>query len=209
MDVLPDVPVVVLVATALAAVLVLVEAALPTFGVAGTAALAFATVAVLSTGGADHPWWPLLFVVVAVVVWAVQLTVRRGHPALQAGAALAFAGGSVGYGVAAGDVATIVVAVVASVALPLVFPRLQRATRRLLDRPATTGMEALVGRPGVVVEPPAASDRPVPAGAVTVRVEGSLWTARSDVSLRPGTPVVVTGFDGLTLVVAPRTISAR
>lgn len=200
-DALPDVPVVVLLATALAAILVLVEAALPTFGVAGTAALGFATIAILSTGADDQSWWPLLFVVVAVLMWAVQLTVRRHHRVLEIAAAVAFAGGSIGYGIAASDVPAVVVAVLSSTALPLVFPRLANATRRILDQPPRAGMEALVGLSGEVVSSLAG---PRPDDRVTVRVEGSLWNAHGTSTFPAGTCVVVTGFHGMTLDIAPR-----
>jgi membrane-bound ClpP family serine protease len=206
MNVLPDVPVVVLVATALAAVLVMIEAALPTFGVAGTAAVALATVAVLSTGDADHPWWPLLFVVLAVVVWAVLLTLHRAHRGLHIGAALMFAGGSIGYGIAADDAGATIAAVLASIALPLAFPRLARATRRILDQPAQTGMESLIGHAGEVV---ASTSEPLVPGTVIVRVQGSLWNARSFAPLSPGAPVVVVGFLGTTLDVTPQPLTTR
>jgi membrane-bound ClpP family serine protease len=211
MNVLPDVPALVLIATALAAVLVLVEAALPTFGVAGTAALGFATIAVLSTGDSAHPWWPLLFVVLAVVVWAVQLTVRHEHRVLEASAALSFAGGSLGYAIAARDAGAIVAAAVASIALPLLFPRLSRATRRILDQPVQSGMESRGGHWGEVAPPP---EEPVYSATdagrrMTVRVEGSLWNAHSAEPLEEGTPVVVIGYSGMTLEIAPRTIPAR
>ena len=199
MDVLPDEPVVVLIATALAAVLILVEAALPTFGVAGAAALGLAVIAVLSTGEGDTSWWPLSLVVLAVAVWCVLLVSRRTHRELQLGATLAFAAGSIGYGIAASDIATVIVAVIASIALPLTFPRLAHATRRVLDQPAQSGMEALVGRHGDVVAPATAT---LPHGILTVRVDGSRWNARSDQPLEPGTSVVVIGFTGTTLLVA-------
>ncbi len=209
MDAFPDVPVVVLIATAFAAILVLVEAALPTFGVAGTAALGFATIAILSTDGNDRSWWPLLFVVLAVVMWAVQLTVRRHHRALEVAAAVAFAGGSIGYGIASKDAPAIIVAVITSAVLPSLFPRLARATRRILDQPPRAGMESRVGLPGVVVaslaEPHA---EPLPDERVTVRVEGSLWNAHGVTALPAGTRVVVTGFHGMTLDVAPRDTGA-
>ena len=200
MDALPDVPVVVLLATALAAILILVEAALPTFGVAGTAALGFATIAVLSTGDDDRSWWPLVFVVFAVMLWAVQLTVHRQHRALEIAAAVAYAGGSIGYGIAARDAIATVAGVLTSVALPLVFPRLLRATRRILEQPPRAGLDSLVGLPGVVVASPVASPS---IDRFTVRVEGSLWNAQGAAAMSEGTAVVVTGFRGNTLVVAP------
>lgn len=201
MNALPDVPVVVLLATALAAILILVEAALPTFGVAGTAALGFATIAILSTGDDDQSWWPLLFVVFAVMLWAVQLTVRRHHRALEVAAAVAYAGGSIGYGIVAQDATAIVAGVLTSAVLPLVFPRLLGATRRILDQPPRAGMESLVGLPGVVVASPVESPA---VDRLTVRVEGSLWNAQAAAAMSEGAAVVVTAFNGSTLVVAPR-----
>jgi membrane-bound serine protease (ClpP class) len=62
-------------------------------------------------------------------------------------------------------------------------------------RRAAVGAETLVGRRAVAV------------GALTpegqVKVDGELWRARSAGYAAPGTPVVVTGVDGLTLEVEP------
>jgi membrane protein implicated in regulation of membrane protease activity len=62
-------------------------------------------------------------------------------------------------------------------------------------RRAAVGAETLVGRRAVAV------------GSLTpegqVKVDGELWRARCAGYAAPGTPLVVTGIDGLTLEVEP------
>lgn len=196
MGAVPDAPAVVLVAVTLAAVLLLVEVALPTFGLAGLSALALGALAVAGAAQGDHPWWPLLLVAAAVCLWAMLLAARRAPPAARATATALFGTGSIVYGVLAADPPTVVLAAAATVALPVAFRPLLGATTRLLDLPPQLGMEALVGRPGTVVR--------WAARAGTVRVDGSLWTARSPVALSVGDEVVVVGSTGMTVEVAPR-----
>ena len=72
------------------------------------------------------------------------------------------------------------------------------AVRRRMDvhDPVNTGTRALLGTRGEVVEA-------VAAGAGTVRLHGSLWSARSlhDDDLPAGTAVVVVEISGATAVV--------
>jgi len=88
-----------------------------------------------------------------------------------------------------------IVAVVAGglidVAESLVLLRWSRRRR------AATGVETLIGRTAVVSSP------------TQVRVAGELWEAISDVPLVPGESVQVTGVDGLTLRVSPRSRAPR
>ncbi len=76
------------------------------------------------------------------------------------------------------------------VARPAVRRRLQ------VHDPVNTGTRALLGARGEVVEP-------VASGAGTVRLQGSLWSARSlhDDDLPAGTAVVVVDISGATAVV--------
>jgi membrane protein implicated in regulation of membrane protease activity len=64
--------------------------------------------------------------------------------------------------------------------------------------PVNTGTVALLGTQGEIVEA-------VAQGAGTVRLSGSLWSARSlhDDALPAGTPVVVVEISGATAVVTP------
>jgi membrane protein implicated in regulation of membrane protease activity len=62
-------------------------------------------------------------------------------------------------------------------------------------RRVAVGAEAFVGRRAVAV------DALTPDGQV--KVDGELWRARSAGYAAPGTPVVITGVDGLTLEVEP------
>ena len=181
----------VLVALTLSAALFLVEVALPTLGVAGFTSLALAVVALTAAGDQDQPWWPLLLVVAAVCLWTVLLAGQWAAPAYQLVAAGMFAAGSVGYGLLARDPATVALAAGASVVLPFCFSPLLRAASRLRQLPPQLGMEALVGRAGTVVRWSGSTG--------TVRVDGSLWSARSRHPLRPGAEVVVEGFTGMTV----------
>jgi len=186
----------VLVALTLASALFLIEAALPTFGVAGLSGLALLVVGLLAAGDQGRPWWPLLLVAGAVCLWAVLLMTRRPAPLAQGAAAALFAVGSVGYGIIAEDPATVVLGLLGSGALPFAFRPLMAATTRLLELPPQTGMEALVGRAGAVVSWSGRTG--------TVRVNGSLWNARSTSPLVPNAEVVVTGHSEMTVDVALR-----
>lgn len=189
-----DGPAVVLVALTFSAALLLVEVALPTFGLAGLTSLALAVVAYDAGTGHAAPWWPLLLAGAGVCVWALLLLTRRPSPAYELAAAGLFAAGGVTYGVLAGDATTVAVgAAGAAVLLSAVRP-LRRATARLRELPPQTGMESLVGHRGTVVR--------WEGRAGSVRVAGSLWNAAADVALAAGDEVVVDGFSGMTVHVA-------
>jgi membrane protein implicated in regulation of membrane protease activity len=64
-------------------------------------------------------------------------------------------------------------------------------------RRSVSGVEALVGKTAVVSTP------------MQVRVAGELWEATSDRRLVAGEEVEVTGVDGLTLLVSPRSRALR
>jgi membrane protein implicated in regulation of membrane protease activity len=65
---------------------------------------------------------------------------------------------------------------------------------------ATVGVEALVGREGVVLSDLGPSDL---GSRGQVKVGGEIWRARCDARCGSGSRVVVRGVDGLTLVVDP------
>jgi membrane-bound serine protease (ClpP class) len=64
-------------------------------------------------------------------------------------------------------------------------------------RRSVSGVEALVGKTAVVSTP------------TQVRVAGELWEATSEEPLVAGEEVEVTGVDGLTLRVSPRSRALR
>jgi membrane-bound serine protease (ClpP class) len=64
-------------------------------------------------------------------------------------------------------------------------------------RRSVSGVEALVGKTAIVSTP------------MQVRVAGELWEATSDEPLVAGEEVEVTGVDGLTLRVTPRSRALR
>ncbi len=194
-----------LVATTLAAVFLLVEAALPTFGVAGLSALACGFVAFAAAEGGDEPWWPLVLVVAGVILWAIALVTRRPASVLtRVVAAGLFAAGGIAYGIAASDVPTVVVAVAASIVLPVAYPKLEHATRRLNDLAPQLGMDALVGRRTKVVRVDGADPT-----VGTVQLDGSFWNVHAGVPLAVGAVVVVTAWSGMTLEVAPAAVADR
>lgn len=182
--------------TAIVALTVL-ESAIPGLGLAGGAAVVLTAVdgwLVLQT---DTPWWPLLVAAFGACGWTLMIGMPRPPPLAQAATAALYGVGGVTYGVLADDVATLVVAVAGALALAAAFPRLHGWTRRLVDQQPTTGMEALVGRTGVV-EPGAEQQ-------LVVRLDGSLWSVAPTTAapLVSGTPVVVRGWRGFVLAVEP------
>jgi membrane protein implicated in regulation of membrane protease activity len=113
----------------------------------------------------------------------------------QVAAALLFGAGSVAFGVMADSPATAAIGAVAAVVLAADFPWLHGAAQRLLERPTQVGMDSLVGKTGEVV---------AWAGETgTVRLQGSLWSARSSTPLAAGAPATVVAFAGMTLEVVP------
>ena len=192
-----DDPATILVAITIAAFLLVVEAALPTVGIAGTVALVLSAAAVVGIERQDARWWPLLGPATAVVLWSVMVARRTRPPGLQVAAVALFAAGSVAFGAMADSAVTAVIGAVGAVKLAIAFPWLHGAAQRLLERPTQVGMDSLVGATGEVV---AWSG---PAG--TVRLQGSLWNARAGHPLEAGDPVTVVSFAGTTLEVAPPT----
>lgn len=189
-----DQPVLVYLSVALATALILVEIALPTFGVAGALGLGLTVFAVLGINEQQAQWWPLLFVAVALGLWAVMIARKDAPVPQQALAAGFFAGGSIGFAAGAGDTATWVVAVLGIIGLPAGFPSLFAAAERLMDRPPELGMDAYIGRQARVKRWAGTSG--------TVELDGSLWTATGPADLATDDAVVVTAFDRMTLTVA-------
>lgn len=189
-----DQPVLVYLSIALATALVLIEIALPTFGIAGTTALALSIFAIAGINEQQTEWWPMVFVAVALGLWSVMIARRTRTIRDQALAVGFFAGGSLGFAAAAADPATWIVAALACVGLPLGFPRLYRVAVELMERPSEVGMDGYVGR-----------DAPVRRWAETtgtIELDGTLWNANGPAGLKPGDIVCVTTFDRMTFTVA-------
>jgi len=177
--------------------------ALPTFGVAGIGGFAMLWVAVDGISQRDETWAPLMLIAVAVCLWAVLLVRKTGNPSGLATAAGLYAVGTVGYGVVTDSVGAMAVGAAATAGLSAGFPVLLRQTRRLLDRPPQVGMEAFDGRRATVVSWDWESNRG------TVRLDGSLWNASSNVPVREGDEVVVVGHEGMQLRIIPAPVSPR
>ena len=127
-----------------------------------------------------------VLLVVAEVLTGGLVLLMLGGAALGT-AAVAAAGVPLGADLA---VFAVLAGLLVLVARPLVRRRLR------VHDPVNTGTRALLGTRGEVVEA-------VAAGAGTVRLHGSLWSARSlhDDDLPAGTAVVVVEISGATAVV--------
>ncbi|MBW8826300.1 MAG: NfeD family protein [Acidobacteria bacterium] len=190
-----DQPVVVLLAVALAAVLVLLELALPTVGVAGLAALVLSGLAVWGVVRQDLAWWPLPGVAVGVLIWGALI--GRSHASLKGRvvAGVLYGVGAIGFGLTNGDVTTLFVADVSALVLPFLFPWIMRIAGTLLSLPPQVGMEGMVGKLGTVAIWSGRSG--------IVRVEGALWNATGMSSAGNQDHVLVTDVKGISLVVTP------
>lgn len=137
---------------------------------------------------------PLIWAIAGVVLVVAEVLSGELVLLMLGLAALGTAGvAAAGVGLGA-DIA--VFAVLAALFVLVARPAVHRRLR--VHDPVNTGVRALLGARGEVVEA-------VAAGAGTVRLRGSLWSARSlhDDDLPAGTPVVVVEISGATAVVTP------
>jgi membrane-bound ClpP family serine protease len=186
-------PAVVLICVVLAAALLVAEAGLPTFGLAGLLGFILIGVAVVGINDADLEWWPLAIAAVAVCLWCVQIARRITSTTQQAVAVGLFTGGSVYFGILAEDPLTIVISLLGGAGLAAGFPKLFDRSTRLMNSPSSTGMEAFVGHTTTVSAWSGAEG--------TVVLEGSFWNAQGPTGLAEGDEVVVCGYEGMTLTV--------
>lgn len=196
-----DSPPVIVIALTFSAALLLVEVALPTFGVAGIGGFAMLWVGLEGVSERDETWAPLMLIAVAVCLWAVLLVRRTASPSGLATAAALYALGTVGYGAVTGSVGAVLVGGAATAGLSAAFPVLLRQTQRLLDRPAQVGMEAFDGRRAVVVSWNWEANRG------TVRLDGSLWNATANVPVREGDEVLIIGHERMELRITPAPVA--
>jgi membrane protein implicated in regulation of membrane protease activity len=137
---------------------------------------------------------PLIWAIAGVVLVVAEV-LTGGFVLLMLGAAALGTAAVSAAGVPLGpDLA--VFAVLAALLVLLVRPAVRR--RVLAHDAVSTGATALLGTRGEIVEA-------VAAGSGTVRLRGSLWSARSlhDDDLPAGTAVVVVEISGATAVVTP------
>lgn len=186
-------PSVVLVGVTLAAVLLVIELALPTLGLAGTLSFIAAAVAVGGLVRQDLEWWPLLGTAFAIVAWLVLLFGRRRSLPVEVATLGVVAASGVTFAVLNDDPASALVAAASAVAMAVAFPVIHRAFLRLTGRRAEVGMEAFVGRPALV-------DRWSGERGV-VLLEGTRWNARGPAQLAAGDEVVVAQVAGSSLTV--------
>jgi len=151
----------------------------------------------------DETWAPLMLIAVGVCLWAVLLVRKTAAPSGLATAAGLYALGSVGYGAVTASPGAMVVGAAATAGLSAGFPVLLRQTRRLLERPPQVGMEALEGRRATVVSWDWGANRG------TVRLDGSLWNATSNLPVHPDDEVVVVGHERMELRIIPAPVAPR
>ena len=95
------------------------------------------------------------------------------------------------------NVALVIAAAVVDISETGVLVWWSRRKRR--RTPPAVGAATIVGRTGVALDR-LAHDAP-PGGQV--RVDGEIWSARSEDVINPGAAVIVNAVDGLTLTVVP------
>ena len=137
---------------------------------------------------------PLLWAIAGVVLVVAEV-LSGGFVLLMLGVAALGAAGASAAGVPLGpDIA--VFAVLAGLLVLVARPAVNRRFR--VHDPVNTGTRALLGTHGEVVDA-------VSTDTGTVRLSGSLWSARSlhDDDLAAGTAVVVVEISGATAVVTP------
>jgi len=188
-------PAVVLLAVVLAAALLVGEFALPTLGIAGTAAAGLIVLAIVGISDAELDWWPLSLAIIAIVLWCVMIARRKTSVVQQAVAVGTFTAGALGFAVLESDATAIVLALASAAGLAVGFPTLFDRAARLYDAPSPVGMESYVGRPTEVSHWEGSTG--------TVVLDGSFWNAEGPEGLAEGDRVVVTGYEGMRLTVRP------
>jgi membrane-bound ClpP family serine protease len=186
-------PAVVLLAVTLAAALLVGEFALPTLGIAGTAAAGLIVLAIVGVAEAELDWWPLSLAIIAIVLWCVMIARRQTSVVQQAVAVGTFTAGALGFGVIERDPAAIALALASAAGVAIGFPALFDRAARLYDAPSPVGMESYVGRTATV------SAWEGHTGSVVL--DGSFWNAEGSEALAEGDVVVVTGFEGMRFTV--------
>ena len=186
-------PAVVLLAVSLAAALLVGEFALPTLGIAGTAAAGLLVLAIVGIAEAELEWWPLSLSVIAIVLWCVMIARRKTSVVQQAVAVGVFTAGALAFGVIEQDPATIVLALVSAAGMAVGFPALFDRAARLYDAPSPVGMDSYVGRTATV------SAWEGRTGSVVL--DGSFWNAEGAEAFVDGDEVVVTGYEGMRFTV--------
>ena len=141
--------------------------------------------------------WIIWLIVAAVLGVAELLTVTLALGLLAVAAAAAGVVGAAGLGLPA-ELGTF--AVVAAAGLGLVRPIAMRHIRQ--PPPLRTGVAALVGKTGIVVQEVNGHD-----GNGRVRIGGEIWTSRSydeSTVIPVGTRVDILQIEGVTALVYPR-----
>jgi membrane-bound ClpP family serine protease len=188
-----DQPAVVIVAAAVASVLLLLEVALPTVGLAGTGGIAAGGLAVWGVERIGDDWWPLLGVVVAVALWGALIAVQRTSPTGHFIATGLYLAGGLGYAATTADAPAAITALVSTAIVAVSFPRLSAAAEKLRGGKPAVGVESYVGEVATVVAWEGRRGQ--------VIVGGTRWNASGPEGLHDGDEVEILEASGLTLTV--------
>lgn len=193
MEAIFEEPVSIYVCLVLAAIAVLIEAALPTFGVAGFIGLSLTVVASIALVDQRLDWWPLLPTAAGVGIWGVSLVFKCRSPVGQILAFALFTSGSLLFALLAEDLPTAIVGVTAGLGLAWTYPHLFAATHKLMNAPSEVGMESFVGQSATVVE--------WSGGSGKVKLGGGYWSASGATDLEAGQQVTVLSYEGMHLTI--------
>ncbi|MEZ5321690.1 MAG: NfeD family protein [Microthrixaceae bacterium] len=200
-------PLWILVAVTCGSMFLLVELALPTLGIAGITGTVLVGLGLYGLAHSGENWLPLLGIALATALAALLLTSSTPNPLWLGIALAALVGGGVGFGLLAGDNATVVGAFVSGGLAAVGYPHLHAATRRLVDRPDVVGLGSYLGRTATVTDWSGVRG--------TVVLDGTRWNARwfdravgPFPPVSPGQEVTVRDHDGLELLVGPTDTAA-
>jgi membrane-bound ClpP family serine protease len=188
-----DQPSVVILAAAMASILLLLEIALPTVGLAGSTGLAAGAVGVWAIVRIDEAWWPLFGIVAAVALWGGLIAAHRVTTAGHAIALVLFAAGALGYSATTSDWPAVITSVVTVALLAYASPRIADAAERLQRGRPAVGLESFVGETVHVAAWKGTRGQ--------VILAGTRWNATGPNGLHVGDEVDVVAASGLSLTV--------
>jgi membrane-bound ClpP family serine protease len=191
-----DQPAVVVLAAAAASIFVLLEIALPTFGLAGAAGIFVGAIGVWAVDRIGADWWPLLGIVAAMALWGVLIAAHRVTIGGHAVALVFFVAGALGYARTASDWPAAITSIATAVVLALVYPRIAVAAERLQRGQPAVGVESFVGETAAVAAWEGTRGQ--------VILAGTRWNASGPDGLHEGDEVVVLAAVGLSLTVGSR-----
>lgn len=179
---------------------ILIELSSPGGWVAGFIGVVCLALALYGLGVLPVNWFGLIFIILAFVLFVLDIKAPTHGALTAAGIASLIAGALTLFnspGAAPFERVNVALVVSVSLAMAAFFAFVLTKALRAQLRPAAMGMESLIGE--------IASVREALNPSGTVHVRGELWTAEADgETVMPGAQVEVVGVRGLRLRVKPR-----